>query len=104
MEIGSPMAAMYVLGNPDHYKSHTYVNFAWRSYVSFVKNFWNKKADIDMEEDAEDSVTVQKRNGKFVASSVVDDYRYRPQVYENLTLYEWVQTSEKKARTRKELQ
>ncbi|KAJ7860180.1 hypothetical protein B0H13DRAFT_1639635, partial [Mycena leptocephala] len=32
MEIGSPMAVMYVLGNPDHYCSHKYVNFAWRSY------------------------------------------------------------------------
>lgn len=30
MEIGSPMASMYLLGNPDHYASHTYVNFPWR--------------------------------------------------------------------------
>ncbi|KAJ7075576.1 hypothetical protein C8R43DRAFT_860971, partial [Mycena crocata] len=65
MEIGSPMASMYILGNPDHYKSHVYVNFAWRS-------------------------------------SVVDDYRFRPVVYEKLNLYEWVQTSDKKVRTRKE--
>jgi hypothetical protein len=33
MEIGSPMAAMYLLGNPDHYPGHQYVNFVWRSYV-----------------------------------------------------------------------
>ncbi|KAJ7662402.1 hypothetical protein B0H17DRAFT_953088, partial [Mycena rosella] len=25
MEIGSPMAAMYLLGQPDHYASHPYV-------------------------------------------------------------------------------
>ncbi|KAJ6623682.1 hypothetical protein B0H10DRAFT_1786022 [Mycena sp. CBHHK59/15] len=71
MEIGSPMASMYILGNPDHYCSHKYVNFPWRSYVTFVK---------------------------------VDDYRFRPLAYENVNLYEWVQCSDKKARTRKERQ
>ncbi|KAJ7939545.1 hypothetical protein B0H13DRAFT_1548649, partial [Mycena leptocephala] len=33
MEIGSPMASMYLLGNPDHHASHNYVPFAWRQYV-----------------------------------------------------------------------
>ncbi|KAJ6585466.1 hypothetical protein B0H19DRAFT_925087 [Mycena capillaripes] len=36
MEIGSPMASLYLLGNPDHYTSHKYVPFAWRPYVQFV--------------------------------------------------------------------
>ena len=27
LEIGSPMASMYLLGNPDHYISHEFVNF-----------------------------------------------------------------------------
>ena len=27
LEIGSPMASMYLLGNPDHYTSHTFINF-----------------------------------------------------------------------------
>ncbi|KAJ7156837.1 hypothetical protein C8R43DRAFT_842620, partial [Mycena crocata] len=117
MEIGSPMASMYILGNPDHYKSHVYVNFAWRSYVSFVKNFWSaeqlKEEDEGMnctsktlfasaEDDPEDKITIKTLNGKVVASSVVDDYRFRPVVYEKLNLYEWVQTSDKKVRTRKE--
>ncbi|KAF8225924.1 hypothetical protein L208DRAFT_1304488 [Tricholoma matsutake] len=31
MEIGSPMACMYLLGNPDHYTSHKFVNFYWRN-------------------------------------------------------------------------
>ncbi|KAJ7114873.1 hypothetical protein C8R44DRAFT_562701, partial [Mycena epipterygia] len=71
MEIGSPMASMYLLGNPDHYASHTYVPFAWRSYL----------------------------DGKFIPTSGVDDYRYRPIVYNHVTLYEWIQCSEKKKRT-----
>ncbi|KAJ7429105.1 hypothetical protein FB451DRAFT_996517, partial [Mycena latifolia] len=104
MEIGSPMASLYILGNPDHYKSHTYVNFAWRSYVSFVKNFWYKTNEVneDEEEVAEDWLTVQKRDGSYVACSIVDNYRFRPLAYENVTLYEWVQCSEVKARTKQE--
>ncbi|KAJ7836436.1 hypothetical protein B0H13DRAFT_1652104 [Mycena leptocephala] len=59
MEIGSPMASMYILGNPDHYCSHKY-------------------------------------DGSYLAWSIVDDYRFRPLIYENVNLYEWVQCSEKK--------
>jgi len=36
MEIGSPAASMYLLGNPDHYKSHIFVPFWWKSFVSDV--------------------------------------------------------------------
>ena len=40
MEIGSPMASLYLLGNPDHYTSHTFVPFWWRSYVNEVCRGW----------------------------------------------------------------
>jgi hypothetical protein len=32
-EMGAPMIAMYLLGNPDHYTSHTFVPFYWQPYV-----------------------------------------------------------------------
>jgi len=40
MEIGSPMASLYLLGNPDHYTSHIFVPFWWRTYVSEVRRSW----------------------------------------------------------------
>ncbi len=40
LEIGSPMAALYLLENPDHYTSHEFVPFWWRSYVSEVRRAW----------------------------------------------------------------
>lgn len=62
MEIGSPMASMYILGNPDHYCSHKYVNFPWRSYVTFVKGYWYKNNNDDHhgegDEIAEDLITL----------------------------------------------
>ena len=32
-EMGAPMIAMYLLGNPDHYTGPTFVPFYWQSYV-----------------------------------------------------------------------
>lgn len=40
LEIGGPMAAMYLLGNPDRYASHTFVSFYWRQFVMDVMNSW----------------------------------------------------------------
>jgi hypothetical protein len=36
LELGSPMAAMYLLDNPDHYTGHTFVPFWWKSYMSHI--------------------------------------------------------------------
>ena len=36
MEIGAPMASMYLLGNPDHYTDQNFINFHWRSYINEV--------------------------------------------------------------------
>ncbi|KAJ6620991.1 hypothetical protein B0H10DRAFT_1746000, partial [Mycena sp. CBHHK59/15] len=103
MEIGSPMASMYILGNPDHYCSHKYMNFAWRSYVMFVKNYWyNTNLENQEEDTRDDLLTIRNQNGSYVACSVVDDYRFHPLAYETVNLYEWVQCSEKKPRKRKE--
>ncbi|KAF8176664.1 hypothetical protein K438DRAFT_1485665, partial [Mycena galopus ATCC 62051] len=103
MEIGSPMASMYLLGNPDHYKSHQYVNFSWRPFAVFVKRHWDIQHGLEVSDDLDDYVTLQNREGEFVPSSPVDDYRYRPLAYESCTLYQWIQASEKRPRTRTEL-
>ncbi|KAJ6581754.1 hypothetical protein B0H19DRAFT_873251, partial [Mycena capillaripes] len=106
MEIGSPMASMYLLGHPDHYSSHDFVAFPWRSYVSFVRSFWTKKMDLVIEADdddaGEDSVPIGRQDGRYIASSGVDDYKYRPVVYNNVSLYEWIQCYARRARTKEE--
>ncbi|KAJ6522931.1 hypothetical protein DFH09DRAFT_857062, partial [Mycena vulgaris] len=102
MEIGSPMASMYLLGNPDHYASHKYATFAWRPYVQFVRSYWVPSSTADElvkdEKDEEERVPIARQDNNFVASSGVDNYRFRPVVYNNVTLYEWIQCSEKKKR------
>ena len=36
LEIGGPMASLYLLGNPDHYTNHDFVVFYWKGYVTEV--------------------------------------------------------------------
>ena len=40
MEIGAPMVAMYLLGNPDHYTDHRFHTFYWISYVCEARSPW----------------------------------------------------------------
>ncbi|KAJ6630459.1 hypothetical protein B0H10DRAFT_1686714, partial [Mycena sp. CBHHK59/15] len=106
MEIGSPMASLYVLGNPDHYKSHKFVLFWWKSHVEYIRRYWQGLEEIPNPDELNPPtlVSISKQDGKFIASDHVDDYRFRPRVYEHLTLYEWIQSADKKARTRAERQ
>jgi hypothetical protein len=34
LEIGAPMASLYLLGNPDHYTNKDFVVFYWKGYVT----------------------------------------------------------------------
>ena len=36
LEIGGPMASLYLLGNPDHYTNQKFVVFYWKSYVTEI--------------------------------------------------------------------
>ena len=50
MEIGSPMASMYLLQNPDHYTSHKFIPFWWKSFVNDTassKSFYMNNAEQD---------------------------------------------------------
>jgi ATP-dependent exoDNAse (exonuclease V), alpha subunit - helicase superfamily I member len=91
MEIGSPMASLYLLGNPDHYTSHTFKTFYWRSYVAEVKKDWPSLDDVEVPE----KVVLQKNKFGFVGVSPIYDYIYRPIKYRNKSLYEWIQMAKR---------
>ena len=98
MEIGSPMASLYVLGNPDHYTGHDFIPFYWKSYVREVLNAWPEERSSDGLADIHqisDKVVINKNEGKIVGLSKVNDYVYRPKIYENVTLYDWIRLYEK---------
>ncbi|KAH9917939.1 uncharacterized protein B0H18DRAFT_938117 [Fomitopsis serialis] len=65
-ETGAPMACMYLLNQPDHYTSHTFCPFYWRSYMY-----------------------------EFVGITQQMDYMYRPTKYAQVCLYDWIRLSDK---------
>lgn len=98
MEIGSPLAALYLLGNPDHYTSHTFVVFWWRKYVLHVRGE-PQPQNSDTSDSAmanNDKVSLAHVDGVYVATADTDDYVYRPDEYSCLNVYEWTQCSSKK--------
>jgi hypothetical protein len=104
LEIGGPMASLYILGNPDHYVKHQFIPCFWRGYVKEVFNAWeNDDDDEDVKmflDDDDERVIINKNKNSFIQLSKVDDYMYRPQVYENVCLYDWVRFSRKTRRKR----
>ena len=90
MEIGGPMACLYLLGFLDHFTSHKFVPVFWKNYVREVLKPW--RSEEDLEKTMPEKVVIQKgQSGQYVGFSSVHDYMYRPKVYEDKTLYEWVQ-------------
>ena len=108
MEIGSPMASMYLLGNPDHYTGHQFLCFWWKSYVTYMQTSddasQTQRSDADLTPSTDcDRVKIGQENGVYIATTNVDDYKYRPDVYSKILLYEWIQTSHKRRANKKEL-
>ncbi|KAJ3520205.1 hypothetical protein NMY22_g12852 [Coprinellus aureogranulatus] len=95
LEVGSPMACMYLLGNPDHYTSHEFITFWWKSFVSHItrQEFGSDEAE---DTSTTDNVLITRSNGEYLAWCNIDDYVFRPEIYKDVNVTEWVQCSIKK--------
>ena len=84
LEIGGPMASLYLLGNPDHYTNHDFVVFHWKGYVTEVLKAWKQEDDVQSDK----VVLLKNVDGKYIGLSMVDDYKYRPYELNDKSLYE----------------
>jgi hypothetical protein len=50
LEIGGPMACLYLLGHPDHYTNVQFKTFYWRSFVREVRQAWDIDSKFDTDE------------------------------------------------------
>jgi hypothetical protein len=98
-EMGGPMVCMYLLGNPDHYTSHKFVPFYWKTFVNEVHSVW----DSEVASTLNNKVAIIKVKKRIIGFSPVYDYIYRPSELEDLCLYDWVRRCERKRITRKDL-
>jgi hypothetical protein len=94
MEIGSPMASLYLLGNPDHYTSHKFITIYWRNFVREALKPWQTTGNTENDNDIEKVVLIKKKD-TFIGLSSVHDYIYRPQKHEDVSLYEWSQMAKR---------
>ena len=63
------MAALYLLGNPDHYTSHKFVVVYWKNFVrEALKPF---RSEEDLEEELPEKLVLQKGKGEYVGFSSV---------------------------------
>ena len=85
-EMGGPMICMYLLGHPDHYTSHTFVPFYWKTFVHEVLLSW-KSTDPSV---IEPNIRLYMQNREIVGLSPIDDYKFRPADLVQFNLYEWV--------------
>jgi hypothetical protein len=100
MEIGGPMASMYLLGNPDHYTSHNFRPFYWSTFVRAARHEYHH----DTEDSSEDKLVLLKVKGKIVGRTIVQDYMFRPEEFKHISLYDWMRLSVIKKCTHKEMQ
>ncbi|KAF8802940.1 hypothetical protein BYT27DRAFT_7030784, partial [Phlegmacium glaucopus] len=99
LEIGSPMASMYLLGNPDHYTNFNFVPIYWQSFVREVRNSWEQAhsqiLNTDIVHGYPEKLTIFKRNGCVIGFSPVHDYVYRPAQLHSMCLYDWISTCQR---------
>ncbi|KAF8874501.1 hypothetical protein CPB84DRAFT_1687785 [Gymnopilus junonius] len=83
LEIGSPMASLYLLGNPDYYASHSFVPFHWRPFIKTVmKEYKNHdkvqmgSPESDTDEDVMEHLKIGLNDHKHYEKSNVHDYIY----------------------------
>jgi len=86
MEIGSPMACMYLLRNPDHYTNMKFVPFFWQGYLCEARRVWHP---VDTNDHVE-KITLMKNQSRIIGLSPVNDYIYCSVELEDMCLYDWV--------------
>src|ERR1700721_3972224 len=98
LEIGGPMASLYLLGNSDHYADQNFVVFYWKSYVTEVLKAWKQDSDVKSDK----VILLKNVDGEFIGLSIVDDYMCRPYELSDMPLYEWIRVYNRLKRTKAE--
>ncbi|KAJ3532259.1 hypothetical protein NMY22_g7818 [Coprinellus aureogranulatus] len=99
MEIGAPMAAMYLLGHGDNYCSHSFLPLYWKQFHSDVLSVWERGSGngddpFDDEETVEvpsETISVARSGTNIISKSSVEDYKLRPTELESVCVYDWIQ-------------
>ena len=98
LEIGNPMACMYLLGYPDHYTNFKFRPLYWQGFVREARKPWVPEGDPTCNSDpksATDKVAIYRHNGRIVGLSPVHVYIFRAEEIQTMCLYDWVSRCER---------
>ncbi|KAJ3820163.1 hypothetical protein F5880DRAFT_1488490, partial [Lentinula raphanica] len=79
------MISLYLLQNPDHYTSHDFIPFYWKTFVSKAQSYW-----LPDTADNQPKLVLVKRKGKLIGLSSTFDYTHRPLSHDHYNLYDWI--------------
>ena len=65
--MGSPMACMYLLGNPDHYTNFNFVPFYWQSFVREARKPWEQTPSQVLKTNIAQGENANKPNSNTIA-------------------------------------
>lgn len=88
-EIGGPIVAAMLLGNPDHYTNCMFKVVFWKSYVRAVDSYWGEDT-FAQERKTQEMIVVGSDEGHIVAVRKVNDYIHRPRELERMCLVDFL--------------
>ena len=100
LEIGAPLASLYLLQNPDHYTDHKFVSFYWISYVHEARKVWHNDDAMQVEENKR--LVMQRSKNDILGVSAIFDYIYHPFECGSLCLYDWICTYQQHSYSQKQ--
>ncbi|KDQ56940.1 hypothetical protein JAAARDRAFT_131340 [Jaapia argillacea MUCL 33604] len=103
MEIGAPMAALFLMGKNDHYTNCKFKTFYWKSFVKEALKDYHctstssgENNDEDMQSALEkERIVIQRSNEEYSGISPVMDDIFWLLIYEACSLYDWMQLYQK---------
>ncbi|KIK54341.1 hypothetical protein GYMLUDRAFT_138525, partial [Collybiopsis luxurians FD-317 M1] len=96
LELGSPMICLYLLQNPDHYCSHQFVLFYWKSFVLEAQSYW-----LTEDPRSDNKVVLIWWKGKLIGLSLTFNYMHRPKIHDQYNLYKCLRQFKRVKKPRK---
>ncbi|CAG8587014.1 13678_t:CDS:1, partial [Acaulospora colombiana] len=98
-QTGGPLIAAYMLGNGDHYTNREFQTFYWKPFSDYVAqrhSINDDKTDSNTSNVIDENSLLTNSFGTIKHVTLLDDWRYRPLLFQDLCLYEFVRTIRKR--------
>ncbi|KAJ3552729.1 hypothetical protein NM688_g3999 [Phlebia brevispora] len=91
IQTGGPMACTELLSLPLYYTSEKFKVVYWYSYLRAIENAWQTyHEDTEQDPEDDDAVKIGRVNDRLASVSKVDDYVYRPDECECMSLSDYL--------------